>query len=138
MILDLNAIDVTIPAIDKVKLSRWIEKVSENHGYRVGRITYIFVNDEGILDVNRQFLQHDYYTDVITFDYSKRGMISGDIYISLDTVASNALQLGKTFDDELNRVLIHGILHLCGIKDKEPGEREIMEQHEDAALQLID
>ena len=138
MILDLNAVDVTIPAIDKVKLSRWIEKVSENHGYRVGRITYIFVNDEGILDVNRQFLQHDFYTDVITFDYSKRGMISGDIYISLDTVASNALQLGKKFDDELNRVLIHGILHLCGIKDKEPGEREIMEQHEDAALQLID
>ena len=100
-------------------------------------MTYIFCNDEKILEVNRQFLQHDYYTDIITFDYSRGRMISGDMFISLDTVATNAEKVSATYDAELLRVIIHGVLHLCGINDKGPGEREIMERHENDALSLL-
>ena len=97
---------------------------------------YMFVDDDKILEVNREYLGHDYYTDVITFDYDEDDIVSGDIVISLDTVRSNAALFGKTYEDELNRVIIHGILHLCGINDKGPGEREIMEAAENRALDL--
>lgn len=123
--------------IDKPLVEAWLAKVADAHSKIPGKLTYILTDDEGILAVNRQFLQHDYYTDVITFDYSKRTMISGDIYISLETVATNAEQFGQNPIRELHRVLAHGLLHLCGINDKGPGEREIMEQHEDAALALL-
>lgn len=123
--------------IEKSVVEPWLAKVAESEGKIAGRLTYILTDDEGILDVNRRFLQHDYYTDIITFDYSKRGMVSGDIYISLDTVATNAEQYGQNPIRELHRVLAHGLLHLCGINDKGPGEREIMERHEDAALQIL-
>ena len=102
----------------------------------MGEIGYMFVDDEKILDVNREYLGHDYYTDIITFDYSEGDTISGDIVISLDTVASNAQEQGSTYEDELYRVIIHGILHLCGINDKGPGEREVMEAAENKALQM--
>ncbi len=115
----------------------WLAKVAEAHSKIPGTLTYILTDDEGILRVNRQFLNHDYFTDIITFDYSKRGMVSGDIYISLETVATNAEQFGQNPVRELHRVLAHGLLHLCGINDKGPGEREIMEQHEDQALELL-
>ena len=92
------------------KIERWIRAVAAGYGFAVGDITYIFCSDERILEVNRQFLQHDYYTDIITFDYSTPSRISGDIYISLDTVASNAQELGIAFEDELLRILIHGVL----------------------------
>ena len=95
-------------------------------------------NDEKILEVNNEYLGHDYYTDVITFDYDEDDVINGDIVISLDTVRTNAEQFGKTYDDELHRVIIHGILHLCGINDKGPGEREIMEENENKALALLE
>ena len=98
--------------------------------------SYIFVDDEKILEVNRQYLGHDYYTDIITFDYCEGDVISGDLFISLDTVRTNAEQVGATYEEELHRVIIHGILHLCGINDKGPGEREIMEAAEDKALAL--
>jgi rRNA maturation RNase YbeY len=88
--------------------------------------------------VNREYLEHDYYTDIITFDYSEGKRIAGDLFISLDTVASNAEQFGRPYEEELHRVIIHGILHLCGIKDKEPGEREQMEQAENQALELLE
>ncbi len=94
----------------------------------------MFVSDSNILEVNRAYLDHDYYTDIITFDYTEGNTINGDIVISTDTVKSNALQLGKDYDEELYRVIIHGILHLCGIDDKGPGEREIMEAAENEAL----
>ena len=97
---------------------------------------YIFCDDAEILNVNRQYLQHDYYTDIITFDYCEDDRISGDLFISLDTVRSNAELFGKTYEDELHRVIIHGILHLCGINDKGPGEREIMEAAENEALTM--
>ena len=98
----------------------------------------MFVDDEKILEVNNEYLGHDYYTDVITFDYDEDDVINGDIVISLDTVRTNAEQFGKTYDDELHRVIIHGIPHLCGINDKGPGEREIMEENENKALALLE
>ena len=96
----------------------------------------MFCNDEKILDVNKQYLQHDFYTDIITFDYSENGIINGDIFISLDTVKSNSEKYHSDYHTELYRVIIHGILHLCGINDKLPGEREIMEAAENAALAI--
>ncbi len=102
----------------------------------MGRLTYIFCDDEYILEVNREYLHHDYYTDIITFDYSTRRRIAGDMVISLDTVATNAEAYGRDYSEELLRVVVHGVLHLCGINDKGPGEREIMERHENEALEL--
>jgi rRNA maturation RNase YbeY len=101
-------------------------------------LTYLFCDDEKILQVNREFLQHDYYTDIITFDYCRGKLLRGDLVISLDTVASNAQLVGAAYERELLRVIVHGVLHLCGINDKGPGEREIMEAHEDEALRLYD
>lgn len=128
--------NVELPRLDYQKLGRWIESVAGDHGKVTGRVTYVFCDDEYILATNRQFLNHDYYTDVITFDYTHDDRISGDIVISLDTVRSNAEQVGCPYERELLRVIIHGVLHLCGINDKGPGEREIMESHEDEALDV--
>ena len=111
--------------------------MAASYGKTVGDIGYMFVNDENILALNKQYLGHDYYTDIITFDYSEGDTISGDIVISLDTVASNAIQQGTEYDNELHRVIIHGILHLCGINDKGPGERQIMEKAENKALAML-
>lgn len=119
------------------RISRWVRAVAAGYGFATGDITYIFCSDERILEVNRQFLGHDYYTDIITFDYSTPSRISGDIYISLDTVASNAEQLGITFDDELLRILIHGVLHLTGQGDKTPESKAVMTDKENAALKLF-
>lgn len=129
---------VKMPGIDYAQIERWIIRVAREHNRIVGELAYIFCDDEEILRVNRQFLQHDYYTDIITFDYSTPRRVSGDMVISLDTVATNAAGLGADYHRELLRVIIHGVLHLCGINDKGPGEREIMESHEDAALRLLD
>lgn len=132
-----NTDGVKMPKIKKRENNAWIKAVAAGYGKKVGEIAYIFVDDEKILDVNRQYLQHDYYTDIITFDYCEGDVISGDLFISLDTVRSNAELVGATYEHELNRVIIHGILHLCGIDDKGPGEREIMEAAENQALSLI-
>ena len=129
--------NVEMPAIDAEKVKSWIETVAREHGKRVGALTYVFCDDEYILATNNQFLGHDYYTDIITCDYSNSHRISGDMVISLDTVRSNAEQLGVDYQGELLRVIIHGVLHLCGINDKGPGEREIMERHENEALAML-
>ena len=110
--------------------------VAATYGKKVGDIAYIFCNDEKILEVNREYLQHDYYTDIITFDYCEDDTISGDLFISLDTVRTNSEMVGATYEQELHRVIIHGILHLCGINDKGEGEREIMEACENKALAM--
>ncbi|MCF0196391.1 MAG: rRNA maturation RNase YbeY [Bacteroidaceae bacterium] len=123
--------------IDERVIAEWVNRVATDYGYRVGTIDYVFVDDERILEVNRQFLQHDYYTDIITFDNTTGHTIHGDLFISLDTVRSNATLVGATYPDELHRVIIHGILHLCGINDKGPGEREVMEAAEDRALAML-
>lgn len=134
--ISYNVDGVKMPNIKKRENTAWVKAVATRYGKKVGEIAYIFVNDEKILEVNREYLQHDYYTDIITFDYCEGKVISGDLFISLDTVRTNAEQVGATYEQELNRVIIHGILHLCGIDDKGPGEREKMEQAENEALSL--
>lgn len=131
-----NVEGVKMPKIKKRETSAWIRAVAKSYGRRVGEVGYMFVNDDKILEVNREYLGHDYYTDVITFDYDEDDVVSGDVVISLDTVASNAQLFNKTYEEELYRVIIHGILHLCGINDKGLGEREQMEAAENKALAL--
>lgn len=137
MSITFNTERVAFPAIDREAVSRWIEQVAAKYGKKCGEIGYIFCDDDRILEVNRAFLQHDYYTDIITFDYCMGNTLSGDLFISLDTVRTNAEQLGVAYDTELHRVIIHGILHLCGIDDKAPGAREVMEQCENEALAMF-
>ena len=127
-----------MPDIDAPLLEKWIAAVAKTHNRIVGPLTYIFCDDPKIIEINRQFLNHDYFTDIITFDYSRGRMVSGDMFISLDTVLSNSELVGATYQRELLRVIIHGVLHLCGINDKGPGEREIMENFENQALALLD
>lgn len=133
-----NNENIALPAIDFAATEAWLAEVARRHGYVIGKMNYIFTDDEGILAVNRSALGHDYYTDIITFDYTAGDTVGGDIYISLDTVASNAEGVGATYNSELHRVIAHGLLHLCGINDKGPGEREIMEAHENEAIALLD
>lgn len=132
-----NSEDTKLPKIQKRKITQWIKSVAEKHNYKIGDISYIFCSDEVILRVNREYLQHDYFTDIITFDYTEGDKISGDLFISLDTVKTNAEKFGTPYEEELHRVIIHGILHLCGIDDKGPGEREVMEQNENDALEML-
>jgi rRNA maturation RNase YbeY len=125
-----------MPPINQQKVTEWVRQVAATYRRHVGDINFIFVDDEEILRVNREFIGHDYYTDHIGFDYSQGSTISGDIYIGVDTVRTNSEQIGCDYNEELYRVIIHGVLHLCGIDDKGPGERAIMEAEEDKALEL--
>ena len=131
-----NAEGVKFPKIKRRETTAWIRHVADTYGKKVGEVGYLFCDDEHILEVNREYLGHDYYTDIITFDYCEDNTLNGDLVISLDTVRTNAEMLGKDYDEELHRVIIHGILHLCGQNDKGPGEREQMEAAEDRALAL--
>ena len=117
-------------------MTAWIDRVAKTYGRVVGELSYLFCNDEKILEVNRQFLQHDYYTDIITFDWNEGTTINGDMVISLDTVRTNTEAQDCEYDEELHRVIIHGVLHLCGLNDKGPGERELMEAAENQALTM--
>lgn len=128
--------DTDMPALDERKVSRWVRAVAAYYGFAVGNLHYIFCSDERELELNRQFLGHDYYTDVITFDYSTPSTLSGDIFISLDTVRSNAETVGVPFDDELRRIIIHGVLHLTGQGDKTPETKAQMTAKEEHALSL--
>lgn len=131
-----NADGVKMPNIKKRETSAWIKAVAATYGRKIGEVGYMFVDDKKILEVNNEYLGHDYYTDVITFNYDEGDTVNGDIVISLDTVRTNAELFGKTYEEELHRVIIHGILHLCGINDKGPGEREQMEAAENKALAM--
>ena len=126
--------EVEMPALNQTKIQRWIRAVAADYGFSVGDIHYIFCSDEKELEVNRTFLQHDYYTDVITFDYSTEDVINGDIFISLDTVRSNAEEVGADFKEELMRIIIHGVLHLTGQADKTPETKAEMTRKENLAL----
>lgn len=129
--------NIKMPKLDRKAVRAWITAVAATYYWRkVGDLSYIFCNDERILEVNREFLGHDYYTDIITFDYSEPSKISGDMFISLDTVLSNSSKFHTSYDKELMRVIIHGVLHLCGINDKGPGERAVMEAAEEKALDM--
>ena len=127
---------IEMPEIDERRMNHWIQAVAAYYGFTVGSINYIFCSDERELEVNRQFLGHDYYTDVITFDYSTPSTLNGDIFISLDTVRSNAQMVGATFDNELRRIIIHGVLHLTGQGDKTPETKAQMTAKEEHALAL--
>ena len=129
--------NIEIPDFDQSKVSRWIKLVANEYSKKAGNINYVFCDDERILEVNKQYLQHDYYTDIITFDNSTDRIISGDIFISLDTVSSNAEELGVDFHHELNRIMIHGILHLCGQDDRSPESRKEMTRKENIALKQL-
>lgn len=131
-----NVVNTEMPPINQQKVTEWVRQVAATYRRHVGDINFIFVDDEEILRVNREFIGHDYYTDHIGFDYSQGSTISGDIYIGVDTVRTNSEQIGCDYNEELHRVIIHGVLHLCGIDDKGPGERAIMEAEEDKALEL--
>ena len=131
-----NSEGVKVPDIKKRETTKRIRAVAATYGRKVGEVGYMFVDDEKILEVNNEYLGHNYYTDIITFDYNEGNTLNGDLVISLDTVKTNAEKFGKTYDEELHRVIIHGILHLCGINDKGPGEREIMEVAENKALAM--
>ena len=134
--ISYSAEGVRFPNIKRRDTSAWIKQVAATYGKKIGEVGYLFCDDEHILEVNREYLGHDYYTDIITFDYCEDDVISGDLVISLDTVRTNAEKFNKEYDEELHRVIIHGILHLCGLNDKGPGERELMEAAEDRALNI--
>lgn len=129
--------NIDMPNIDFPQVERWIKRTAAQYGFSVGELNYIFCDDEKILAVNREFLQHDYYTDIITFDYTTRTRVNGDIFISLDTVASNAEQVGTTFNHELHRIIIHGLLHLTGQADKTPETKAQMTAKEEDALKKL-
>ena len=129
--------NVKAPKLEKRKTNAWIKTVAAKYDKKIGEIAYIFCDDAKILEVNKTYLQHDYFTDIITFDYTEENKIAGDIFISLDTVKTNSEQFNTNYTEELHRTIIHGILHLCGINDKGPGEREIMEAAENKALSCL-
>lgn len=136
MAITFEAENIDFPKIKKRETANWIKSVAKSYGKQTGDISYLFCTDEKILEVNRQYLQHDFYTDIITFDYSEGNHISGDIFISLDTVLSNSIQYDTDFEEELYRVIIHGVLHLCGINDKSEAESKQMKEAEERALSL--
>ena len=129
--------NIKMPKIDRKAVRAWITAVAATYdGRKVGNLNYIFCSDDRILKVNKEFLGHDYYTDIITFDYSEPGKVSGDMFISIETVETNSFKFHTSYDKELLRVIIHGVLHLCGINDKGPGERAVMEAAEEKALNM--
>lgn len=131
-----NAQGTMLLEIDQPAVSQWLAMVASGYGRRIGLINYVFVDDETILQMNREFIGHDYYTDHIGFDYCEGSILSGDVYISVDTVRTNAEKFGATYEQELHRVIVHGLLHLCGIEDKSPEQRLVMEAAEDEALAM--
>lgn len=129
--------DCAMPSINQAKLAGWITGVAASHGKKAGEINYLFCSDSKILEYNNLYLEHDFYTDIITFDYSEDNRISGDIFIGVETVSSNAALLNLNPEHELLRVIIHGVLHLCGFKDKTPSDEAVMHQQEDLALSYL-
>lgn len=138
MAITFQTENVAFPPIKKRDTKQWIKTVAEKYHRKVGEIVYLFCDDVKILQINQQYLQHDFYTDIITFDYSEKDIISGDITISLDTVRSNSQMYQTDYEIEIYRVIIHGILHLCGIGDHTEVEKKEMRNAEDSALKLLE
>lgn len=134
--ISYNCVDVEMPSVATPATTAWLRRVAASYGRTVGDIAYIFCSDEEILRINRQYIGHDYYTDHIGFDRGANGILSGDIYIGVETVATNAVKFGRPYDEELHRVVAHGLLHMCGIKDKTDQERAEMERAENEALRM--
>lgn len=129
--------DVSVPKIKKRKISGWIKETIISEGKIPGEISFIFCSDNFLLEVNKQYLNHDYFTDIITFDYVENDVISGDIFISCDRVKENAKEFNVEFLNELSRIIIHGVLHLCGYKDKSKKDKFLMTQKEDFYLNVL-
>lgn len=129
---------VATPRIRRRSVSKWIKNIASIYNKKIGDISYIFCSDEYILQINNRYLKHDYYTDIITFDYGSEDVVSGDIFIGTDTVKSNSEKYKTDYNEELHRVIIHGILHLCGINDKSAEERADMTKKENDALKMVD
>jgi len=138
MAIYLHNEDIEFPRINKKNTKLWINKVVAYHKYKLGELNYIFTSDEQIISINNEYLKHNYFTDVITFDYTDSNIISGDIFISLETVKSNSIKFNQEFSAELNRVIIHGVLHLIGFKDKTELEAKEMRAQEDIALKFLE
>ena len=130
-------IDIKTPAFKRRIIKEWLKRTASKFEKVIGDVSFIFCSDDKIIEINKMYLSHDYYTDIITFDYSKNKIISGDIFISIETVKSNADLYCITFNQELYRVMIHGILHLCGLQDKTKKEKTIMRHHENLALENL-
>ncbi|MDD4739592.1 MAG: rRNA maturation RNase YbeY, partial [Bacteroidales bacterium] len=126
MAVSFNFVEIKDTLRQKNKLKSWIKSIVEQNGMKVGDISYIFCSDDYLLEINQNYLQHDYYTDIITFDYTAGNKIAGDLFISIDRVVDNAKELNVSFEEELHRVIIHGVLHLLGFKDKTDKEAKQM------------
>ena len=139
-IYDSSLADERIALIDEQqpRLQRWLRQIAAHYGFSIGELTYILCSDEKELSVNREFLEHDYYTDIITFDYTTPACINGDIFISWEAVQSNAAEVGTTAERELLRILAHGLLHLTGQGDKTPDTKAEMTSKEEHALSMLD
>ncbi len=124
---------------DRRRINRWLKESAQAEGYAMGEVNIIFCSAERLLEINREFLQHDYYTDIITFDYSdlEEGYISGDLFIDVETVADNAAQYGATSLEEMHRILVHGVMHLCGQGDKSPEDAVAMRAKENLYLSRL-
>lgn len=122
---------------EKNKLKKWIKSITEKEKYELGNINYIFCNDDELLEINLNHLNHNTLTDIITFDYTELKKINSDIFISIDRVIENAKKFNVSFEDELHRVMIHGILHLCGYKDKTKKDADKMRKKENRALKIF-
>ena len=129
--------EITKVEIKTIILKNWIKLCANNFGACIGDINYIFSSDEYLLEINKKYLKHNYYTDIITFNYNQEKILNGDIYISIDRVKDNAKELNVLFDKELNRVMIHGILHLIGFDDRTEKEKKIMRSEENNCLSLL-
>ena len=122
---------------DEARIQKWISACIESYGFDEGEINYIFCDDEYLLKLNVEFLKHDTLTDIISFDYTLGKLISGDIYISVERVLENAVKFSQTFENELNRVIIHGVLHYLGFKDKTTADTDVMRQEEETCLSKL-
>lgn len=118
-------------------IKKWLKQIIENKGYKLGTISYILCDDDYLLEINKQYLQHEFYTDIITFDYVENGVINGDIFISIDRVKENAASFGVSEREELMRVFAHGVLHLSGLKDATSEEASQMRKAENESLELL-
>lgn len=137
MAVRFNSQDIKFVLKEKRRVASWVKRIAQRHNKIVGELSIIFVNDSFILSINKQYLNHNYFTDIITFDYSVKNFIEGDIFISIDTVKSNSEKFCTSFNNELLRVIAHGVLHLLGFKDKEMEEQEEMRRNEDLAIKLF-
>ena len=136
--IEIERIDVTVPDHLTVQfIESWFNEICTIHNRKLGDVTLIFCNDDYLLSINNQYLNHNYYTDIITFNYNESNVVNGDLFISIDRVLDNAPQFNSTIENELHRVCCHGLLHLCGFNDKTPKEEGLMRELEQACLDRV-